>query len=64
MLGTTYDVKKASLSRGKQIYGRVKGILQICLKTVGHKTVDEDGGCQIQEDFSSSHKSAESHHEF
>ena len=56
MLGTIYDAKKASPSRGKQIHGRVKGILQICLKTVGHKTVDEYGGCQIQEDFSSSHK--------
>lgn len=41
MLVTVYDAKKASLSRGKQIHGRVKGILQICLKTVGHKRVEE-----------------------
>lgn len=56
MLVTVYDAKKASLSRGKQIHSRVKGILQICLKTVGHKRVEEDGGYQIQEDLSSSHK--------
>ena len=56
MLVTVYDAKKAPLSRGKQIHGRVKGILQICLKTVGHKRVEEDGGYQIQEDLSSSHK--------